>query len=161
MKIFVKQVIIGFATMLIVTLSISSCGSLEEPTVLRIEDVEVLEMNKERIDMNASMVIMNPNSVALDLSSADLDVITDDIIIAKIKQNYDLSMPANAEFDMPINISMDLNKLYRDNPLAALGKGLQIISEKQLEVLLKGNIKAGKGVAKITIPVEQKELVKF
>lgn len=140
-----------------------SCNNLtlEDPTLERIEDVDIKEMSKDRIDMDAHLVINNPNGVALDLASADLNVLVDDIVIAHIKQTLDATMPAKAEFKLPVKITMDLAKLYKNDPLAALGKGLQIMSDKKLEVQFKGIIKAGKGVAKLTVNVDQLEIVKF
>ena len=148
---------------LISTALLISCNSLtiEEPTLERIEDVDIKEMSKEKIDMDAFLVIKNPNGVALDLASADLNVLVDNIVIANIKQTLDATMPAKAEFRMPVKVTMDLAKLYTENPLAALGKGLQIMSDKKLEVQFKGNIKAGKGIAKLTVEVDQMEIVQF
>ena len=148
--------------LVVVTMCIS-CNNLtlEDPTLERIEDVDIKEISRERIDMNANIVIHNPNAVALDLASADLDVLLDNIVIANIKQTFDAIMPAKAEFKLPVNITMDLAKLYKENPLAALSKGLKIMSDKKLEVVFKGNIKAGKGIIKLTVDVNQVELVQF
>ena len=148
---------------LLTTILFISCNNLtlEEPTLERIEDVDIKEMSKDRIDMDANLVINNPNGVAVDLASADLEVIVDNIVIANIKQTVDATMSAKSEFKLPVNITMDLAKLYKNNPLAALSKGLQIMSDKKLEVQFKGNIKAGKGVAKLTVDVDQVEIVKF
>jgi len=143
------------------TLFMTSCSSILEPTVERIEDVDVVEMTKSNLELNAFMVLKNPNGFELDLDNADLTVYVDDIELAKINQTYETSMPSQGEFNMPININMDLDKLYGDNPLAAIGKGLQIMSDKQLNVKFKGTILVGKGVAKISVPVDQEELVKF
>jgi len=132
-----------------------------EPTVERVIDVEVVEMTKSKLELNAYMVLNNPNSFELDLDNADLTVYVDDIELAKINQTYETTMPSKGEFNMPININMDLDKLYRENPLAAIGKGLQIMSDKQINVQFKGTILVGKGVAKISVPVDQEELVKF
>jgi len=145
------------------TLLISACGDLTlvEPTIERVENVDIKEMNREKIDMEADLIINNPNGVALDLASADLDVIVDEIVIANIKQTVDATMPAKSEFKLPVKITMDLAKLYKENPLAALSKGLQIMSDKKLEVIFKGNIKAGKGVAKLNVIINQAELVTF
>ena len=142
---------------------LTSCNSLtlEDPTLERIEDVDIKEMSKSRIDMDAHLIINNPNGVALDLASANLDVLIDDIVIANIKQSLDAKMPANSEFRLPVNITMDLEKLYNENPLTALGKGLQIMSEKKLETRFRGNIKAGKGMVKLKIDVDQLEIVMF
>lgn len=140
-----------------------SCSdlTLEDPTIERIEDVDIHQMSKERIDMDAFLIIHNPNAVALDLASANLDVLVDNIVIANIKQTVDATMPAKSEFKLPVKITMDLAKLYKENPLSALSKGLQIISDKKLEVLFKGNIKAGKGLVKLTVDVDQMEIVQF
>ena len=153
---------ISLLALLTISLFISCKNlTLEEPTLERIEDVDINEMSKERIDMNANLIINNPNGVKLDLASADLNVLVDNVIIANIKQTVDSTMPANSEFKLPVKITMDLAKLYKENPLAALTKGLQIMSDKKLEIQLKGNIKAGKGVAKLTVAVDQVELVAF
>ena len=142
-------------------LFLSSCSSILEPTVERIEDVDVVEMSKSKLELNAFMVLKNPNGFALDLDNADLTVYVDDIELAKINQTYETTMPKEGEFNMPININMDLDKLYRDNPLAAIGKGIQIMSDKKLTVQFKGTILVGKGIAKVSVPVDQMEEVKF
>ena len=143
------------------TLFLSSCSSILEPTVERVEDVDVVKMTKSELELNAFMVLKNPNGFELDLDNADLTVYVDDIELAKINQTYETSMPQKGEFKMPININMDLDKLYGDNPLAAIGKGIQIMSDKKLNVQFKGTILVGKGIAKVSVPVDQVEEVKF
>lgn len=139
----------------------ASCSTIVEPTLERIEDVEIITMNKDKVELNANMVINNPNGFALDLDKADLVAMVDEIELADINQTYETSMPAKGEFKMPIYINLDLNKLYNDNPLAALGKGIQILSDRKLEVQFKGTINVGKGMAKVSVPVDQVELVEF
>ena len=152
-----KLLFISYCLILI----LSSCNTVLEPTVERVEDVDIVEMTKSKLELNAFMVLNNPNGFELDLENADLTVYVDDIELAKIEQTYETTMPKNGEFNMPININMDLDKLYRDNPLAAIGKGLQIMSDKKLNVQFKGTILVGRGMAKIPVPVDQEEEVKF
>ena len=140
---------------------LTSCKGIEEPSVKEIKNVDIENLDTENFRATADMVIYNPNAFALDLASADLVAIVDGIEVADITQNYDTKMPANSDFDMPINIAMDLNKLYGDQPLNALGKSLQIISRRELEVHFKGSLKVGKGSMKITVPIDKVELVKF
>ena len=56
---------------------------------------------------------------------------------------------------------MELAKLYKNNPLAAICKVLQIISDKKLETQFKRIIKAGKVLAKLSFDVDQIEIMKF
>ena len=148
-------------TSLCFTLFLTSCTSILEPTVERIEDVDIVEMTRSNLELNAFMVLKNPNGFELDLENADLTVYADEIELAKINQTFETTMPSEGEFKMPININMDLDKLYKNDPLGAIGKGLQIMSDKKMDVQFKGTILVGKGFAKISVPVDQLEEVKF
>ena len=142
-------------------LTLSACNSVLEPTVERIEDVDLVEMTKSKLELNAFMVLKDPTGFALDLDKADITVFADDVELAKINQTYETTMPGNGEFNMPININMDLDKLYRENPLQALAKGMDIMSDKRIDLTFKGTIMVGKGFAKIEVPIDQLEEVKF
>ena len=142
-------------------LIMSSCVSVEEPTLERVDDVEVLTISKSKIEINANMILNNPNGFALDLEKADLKAFLDDVEIANIDQTYETSMPANSEFEMPVYINMDLDKLYNDNPIKAVAKGLEIMSDRTIEVKFQGTIKAGKGMAKVAVNINQLETVSF
>ncbi|MEM9548544.1 MAG: LEA type 2 family protein [Bacteroidota bacterium] len=152
-----KIILISFC----VAVLFSSCTSILEPTVERVEDVDIVEMTRSKLELNAFMVLKNPNGFELDLDNADMKVYVDDIELAEINQTYETTMPKEGEFKMPININMDLDKLYNDNPLEALSKGLQIMSDKKLNVQFKGTILVGKGPAKISVPIDQEEEVRF
>jgi LEA14-like dessication related protein len=140
---------------------LSSCNSILEPTVERIEDVDLVEMTRSKLELNAFMVLKNPNGFALDLENADITVYADDVELAKINQSFDTTMPKNGEFKMPININMDLDKLYRENPIEAIGKGIQIMADKKINLDFKGTIMVGKGFAKVSVDIDQQELVEF
>ena len=139
----------------------SSCTSILEPTVERVEDVDLVEMTKSKLELNAFMVLKNPNGFALDLDAADITVFADNVELAKINQAYETSMPQNGEFRMPVNINLDLDKLYRNSPLQAISNGLKIMSDKKITLDFKGTIMVGKGIAKVSVPIDQQEEVKF
>ena len=145
--------------LIIISINFYACTKIEDPKIKNIEDVEILKANKAVVELNAVMVIYNPNPFALDLDKADMVAFIEEVEVAKIQQTYASKMPAQAEFRMPIYLNMDIKKIYQDNPLAALGKGLQIISDRKVEVSLQGNIKAGKGLAKITVPIDRMEWI--
>ena len=126
-----------FSLAIIACLIMTSCStSILEPTIEKIEDVDIIEMSKSKLELNAFMVLKNPNAFSLDLAKANMKAYVDDIELATINQSFDTSMPANENFKMPITIKMDLDKLYRENPMTAIGKGIQIMSDKKLIVLI-------------------------
>lgn len=151
----------AFYFVFVAVVLLSSCNSVLEPTVERIEDVDIVEMTKSKLELNAYMILKNPNGFELDLEKANLTVFIDEVELADIDQTYETTMPKEGEFRMPINIKMDLDKLYGDNPLEAMAKGLQIMSDRKVNVQLKGTINVGKGIAKIAVPVDQEEEIRF
>lgn len=146
---------------LTVMMCIAGCQQPVEPSVVSVTNVDIKTVNKERIILSADMVLRNPNAFALKLAEADLKAYVDDVEIATIVQQYDTEMPAASDFNMPIDVQMDLKKLYGDEPIAAIGKALQVMSDRKLNVRFKGNIKAGSESVKLTIPVDQIEEVAF
>ena len=142
-------------------LFLASCSSFDEPTLEGIENVELEELSTKKLLVKADMLIHNPNPFALDLAEADLVAIVEEIELAAIKQTYETEMAANENFRMPVEINLDLTKLYKDDPLGAISKGLKIVNERKLAVLFKGNIKVGKGNAKVPVPIDKIEEVKF
>lgn len=148
-------------TSLCLTFLLSACTSILEPTIERIEDVDIVEMTKSKLELNAFMILKNPNGFELDLEEADITVFADEVELAKINQTFETTMPENGEFNMPININLDLDKLYRDNPMEALSKGFEIMTKKKMDLTFKGTIMVGKGFAKVSVPIDQLEEVKF
>lgn len=140
---------------------LSSCESITNPTFERVENVKLEEVNTKRLLVTADMIIHNPNPFAVDLDAADMFAVVEEIELAHIKQTFGTEMPANEEFKMPVRIDMDLTKLYADDPLGAISKGLKIMSEKKLDVSFQGEIKVGKGKAMVSVPIDQIETVSF
>ena len=93
------------------------------------------EMSTKNLVVKAEMIINNPNPFALDLEEADMYAIVEGRELARINQTFGTEMPANQNFRMPVSIDMDLTKLYADDPLGAISKGLKIMNEKRLDVL--------------------------
>ncbi|MFT6807754.1 MAG: LEA14-like dessication related protein [Saprospiraceae bacterium] len=145
----------------ITLLLLVSCNQITNPTLEGIEDVKIVEASIKKLEINVNAILNNPNVFVLDLARADLTVLVDGIELAHVLQTFDTQMPANSDFKMPLNIKMDLARLYKDNPLGALSKGMKILNEKQLLIQILGHIKIGKGNAKISVPIDQEELIKL
>ncbi len=146
---------------ILVLVCFTSCDSITNPTFEGLENVVLEEMGTKNLVVKAEMIINNPNPFALNLEEADMYAIVEGIELARINQIFGTEMPANQNFRMPVSIDMDLTKLYADDPLGAISKGLKIMSEKRLDVLFQGEIKVGKGKAMVSVPIDQIETVKF
>ena len=82
-----------FSIILLSCFIFSSCStSILEPTIEKIEDVDIIEMSKSKLELNAFMVLKNPNGFSLDLAKANMKAYVDDIELATIDQSFDTSM---------------------------------------------------------------------
>jgi len=140
-----------------------SCSSISEPTVERIQNVKIESFSQTKVSATADMVLRNDNAVTLDLSAADLVAIVDGIEVATIKQNYDMTMQANAESNMPMSLDIDLQKIYDSmgDTMEKMNMAMQLYSKRELLIQFKGTIKVGRGSAKLSVPIDKEELVKF
>ncbi|MEL6124041.1 MAG: hypothetical protein AAFR14_09985 [Bacteroidota bacterium] len=150
-----------YIVLIFTSIFLVSCDQIIDPSLERIEQVDVVDMSPSRLEVNAVMVFQNDNPFALQVSGTDMIASVDSIPIATIRQAYDTEMQPKAEFDMPVHIVMDLQELYADDPLGAISKGLKILSDRRLDVRFEGSLKVGKGAAKISVPYNQVEVVKF
>ncbi len=148
-------------TYLLIGTVLWSCQSIEEPEITNIEITEVLDVSTKQLSFDGNMIIHNPNPFSLDLANAKIKAMVDGKQLAYIDQVYDTEMPANDDFKMPVHINLDLTKLFEENPLSAIGKGLQLIAERKIKIHFLGDIKVGKGSVKIKVPVDRQFTIDF
>jgi len=147
--------------LLIIGLLITGCNSVEDPTLLGIQNVEVLDANKEKISLDAELVFNNPNGFSIDIDNAELMAYLDDVEVASFSQKVNATMKAKEEFHMPFHIDIDMNKIYKMDPMFALTKGLKILRDKKVKIRYVGTIYCGHKSLKIPIEVDREEWVNF
>jgi len=138
-----------------------SCTAFEEPAFEKIENVEIINVSTQQLECQLDLVFYNPNAFALDLAEADLNVSMAETALAEVHQTYESTMPGQSRFSMPVNIILNLQELYGDNPITAMTKGLELMQKRELELQFKGSIKVGKGKTKISVPIDKIDLIRF
>ena len=146
---------------LIFIVNLFACNQVKEPTLKGVENVEILEANKEAISIKAELVFDNPNGFSIDLDRAEISAFLDDLEVAKFEQTLNAEMTANDDFNMPFNIDIDLKEIYSLDPMFAFTKGLKIMRDKKVLVRYKGTIYCGHGKVKIPIDIDREEWVAF
>lgn len=122
--------------------------SCSQPKQLVYQDVRNFRVGKLTLDMpevGMDLQFYNPNDYGLTLKDANIDVYINNTLIGKAALTNAFSVPARDTFLMPVNLTADLKNV--------LPNALQILFNKEVEVTLHGNVKAGKGIF-INIPVD-------
>lgn len=126
-----------FVCILLFALVLASCGKVEEPQFKRIDGFGLKKLGIRESVIGFNLVFQNPNSFGLTVKEADIDVYVDSVLLGKFTQPNETKVGRNAEFPIPLEGAIGIDKALQLNLPSLLGK----------EVLLKGEgtVRVGKG----------------
>lgn len=96
--------------------------SCSVPKALEYRGCQNLVIEKPTFDSATArleVIYFNPNHFGMKLKKADLDLYADSNYVGHITEEYQLKIPKNAEFSVPLQINVDVQHLLR-NSLSAL-----------------------------------------
>jgi len=131
----------------VVAILIVSLASCSQPQQLVYQDVKNFRIGKLSLDqpeVGMDIQFYNPNNFGLTLKDATIDVYINNQFIGKAALSNTFEVPAMNTFLMPVALTADLKNIFPN--------ALQIIFNKEVDVRLQGNVRAGKGVF-LNIPI--------
>ena len=138
-----------------------SCTEIRHPEVIGFDSIELVNLSTNNFKVNGDIIFYNHNPFSLDLDKAEIDIQVDGISLGSVIQNYNTSMPSSSEFNMPVTIDLNLEKLYQNDATSAITRGLKIVRSKELEIFMDGYITVGRGSLEIRVPIEKTEKLAF
>ena len=138
---------------LTVLLLVSGCGP-KEPIVLRhVKDVVVDASSDPKLRGQA--VLYNPNKMTMKLKRIKVDVIIDGKKAAEIDQDLKLTIPAEREFTVPLEVKLAIKELgFLDTIFGMIGG-------KKMDVRYKGSLKVNYHGLPVRVPVDYKSEIRI
>ncbi len=124
----------------------ASCGNPQE---LVYQDVKNFDIKELSLTPNIGMDVQfyNPNKFGMTMKNADVYLYLNGSMVGHAVLEKEYQVPAEDTFLLPVNLQTDLN--------GVLSNALVILSNKKIDVELKGTVKAGRGVF-LNIPIHYK-----
>ena len=94
----------------------------------------------------ADFTYENPNSFSLTLNKLNADIYINDEKFTHYKLDTNFIIPANAIFDMPAKMEIDLTSILKNS--------IDLIFNKPMKISVKGTSTLSKGMFTKTIPIE-------
>jgi len=116
-----------------VLILINGCSGPSDLEFRKVSNVKFSMMGKPKV--TADVVLYNPNRIAMELRSADLDIRIDGKSAGKVNQTFQLKLPKQSEFVLPVEVGLSL----RESGL--LGTLLGMVNGKTLKVEFMGEVK--------------------
>ncbi|MBS1778264.1 MAG: LEA type 2 family protein [Bacteroidetes bacterium] len=122
---------------------VASCAS---PKDLEYQDVKNFSVSKISLNPEIGMDVQfyNPNKYGMTLKDANIDLYINDKLVGHAYTEDKYKVPAADTFLLPVKLAADLS--------GVLHNALQLMSNREVTVKLRGSVKAGKGVL-VPIPI--------
>lgn len=140
-------------TMFVLTLALSACQKPKEDIVLKtIKDVVVDATSDPTLKANA--VFYNPNNIRGKLRNIDIEIFVNGKKAANVKQDFNTSIPARAEFTVPLRVNLAMKELGTMETLWG------VLGGKKFEVHYQGSIRLSYKGVPFKVPVDYRDDVR-
>lgn len=134
----------------LIILGLGSCKKLDAPVFKSIEDVELINRNATNVTIAATTHFYNPNNVQITLKHADIDLLLNDKKITNYQKDYNLKIPKNSDFTVPLEITLSLSDLNSN----IISSAISILTGKKQTLTYLGHVKIKAYGIRVKIPVE-------
>ena len=123
--------------------------SCSQPQPFVFKGLKSIKIEKASLGKNvfkAEFTYENPNSFSLALNKLDADIFINDEKFTHYHLDTVFNIPANAAFDLPAIMEVDLTSLLKNS--------MDLIFNKPMKISVKGTSTLSKGMFTKTIPIE-------
>ncbi|UEG49591.1 LEA type 2 family protein [Ferruginibacter lapsinanis] len=123
--------------------------SCSTPKSLEYRDFKNFSIEKVGLGSSAikmDLVYYNPNRFGLQLMRTDLDVYVDSTYLGHTTQEYQITLPRQREFTIPIKMDIDMRNIFKNL--------LNTAFSKEINLKISGSVKVGKMNVFKTFPID-------
>lgn len=131
---------------LLLTIALASCEKVEEPQFKKLEGFGVKKLSLKETVIGFNATYFNPNNFGVSVKEASFDVYVDSMYLGKFTQSQEISVQKNANFSIPMEGKISLEKALLFNIPNMMGKEVGIKAQ--------GIVKLGKAGVFITKNVD-------
>ena len=149
--------LLSYSLLVLFTFGLFGCIEYKEVEVIEVSDVGIKDISMSGIDIEVAMQIKNPNKYNISITESDLTLFADGnkVGVANVKEKITLPKKSNKIHRVTIQTSV------QDITSSAIPLLMSLMSRDNIEVQIKGDIKAkAKGIGK-RFPVDFKDRVKL
>ncbi|WP_103071472.1 hypothetical protein [Aquimarina sediminis] len=125
-----------------------------------VDNIEVKNIDLNNITLNADAVFNNPNNLRGTLSIDDMHIFVDNIDVGTVS-SQEFKVPQKSEFSIPLEGTISLSKVYKENKNNLLGSILKVVQTDSLKIRYKGAIKYHLGSFSYPYSIDKEQMVRL
>lgn len=135
---------------IVTVLSVASCQTITEPYPKSFTPISIEKIDLSEVVLQAEMTYFNPNPIGGRLKEVYLNVYANEVYVSDVTQDLDTEIKPNAEFIIPIEITVPVKSLLsKDSGL--IGGLVNALTSRKVKVKYSGT--ATINFAKVDIDV--------
>jgi len=136
-----------------------ACSGPQEPKFVRVTDIEIKEMNRDKITLNSFLHYHNPNKVGVQVKATNITVTVNDIMVGNLKQLYKVAIAKESDFSIPVTTSFPPKDIFKNGGL--LKSVLQAYANEKVRLHYKGIMTFTIAGIDFDIPVDYHEEIEL
>lgn len=128
----------------VLTLLFSACTQPKQLVYQDVKNFRLGNLSIERPQLGMDLQFYNPNPYSLTLKDANLNIYLNNTFVGSAVLSNSFDVPGLDTFLMPVMLTADLTKIFPN--------ALQILFNKEVDLRIQGNVKAGKGLF-VNVPI--------
>ena len=145
----------GFFYGVLVAFMALSCVPKEQVTLREVRMNQIVPGKDGNPLLRAEAILFNPNNTTVRLKEIKIQVLLDGKPAASIDQKLNSVIKANSEFNIPLEVQLNMKETGLLDTLLSLFGG------KKYEVQFTGTIRIKVSLFPVNIPVNHKDQIKF
>ncbi|TCZ65289.1 hypothetical protein [Flaviaesturariibacter aridisoli] len=113
---------------------LSACTRIKDPEFRRVENFGVRKLGFEESTVGFSATYFNPNDFSVTVKEAVIDVRVDTVHLGQFHQPAEVAVIKNAEFSIPLEGTIGLQKALKFDLPGLLGKTVTLRADGSVEV---------------------------
>lgn len=141
---------------LTVGLLLLSCKVTEKPEFIGVNSVKIKKISTKEFIVLANLQFQNKNDIGGTLQARNIHVFIDSIDVATVDTEV-FNVPKKEMFVLPLQVQIPYDKIYKNNKQNLLESIMNIISNKKINILYKGEIRYDKNVFHYNYPLDYQQ----
>lgn len=131
--------------LLLLTIFLAACATPKPLEYRSFKNFQIDKIGFSSSSLKIDLVYFNPNNYGLQVKNTDIDIFINDVFLGHTSQVYQISIPKNDEFFIPITVNLDMKNMLQNS--------LNAFFSNQVKVNIRGTFKVGKSNTFISFPI--------
>lgn len=129
----------NYSLLIVLSLFWFSCNTEAiEPKFERVQNLNIVELNANKVNITGEAVLYNPNPISIYLDSIELDAYANELKVGHISQTKRSEISKKSEFAIPLSVVFNPSSLVQDNLFSLLESALNAYALEKVELEFKG-----------------------